>query len=363
MKRLILLCWACGILMGLRAETWVMEGKAPHQWPNDVVQSQPSEGTPPSWAREATQEKVRQFLRAEHPLAEKWQLMSWWLPRHPAGEGYESMVKLCTSMRRWEEAFFWMQRWAREEGGDWELWEQEKEFEPLRQQPQWPQMRRYLQACERIWQESDYSRVCVTWPAGYDGKERLRWVMGFHGFGSCPEDFQGEDFQRLSDAQRLAIIGVSGRRVLGRNSMMWTEDFAKDCAHVAKALAAVRERANLRREGGILVGFSQGGQLATELAAAWSNQVALCVAMSPGSRFPSELRQRLAKNASSLVHQRYFFSWISGEGSGPKQRVDDWWSSLQERGARCDVHVFPGKRHSWPPRYEDYFAVVWQLVE
>lgn len=363
MKRLLLFGWACGFLVGLRAETFLIEGKTPSQWPAAVVQIQPSEGKAPSWAREATEQKVRQFLRDDHTNEEKWQSMSWWLTGHPSGEGFVRMVKLCASLQRWQEAFYWMQRWAREEGGDWEEWEQEKEFEPLRQRPEWPRVREYVQTCDKVWQESDYSRLCVTWPTGYDGKEPLRWVIGLHGFGSWPEDFQGEDFQRLSDAQRLVVIGVSGRRVLGRNSMMWTEDFAKDSAHVAKALELVRGRAKLRREGGIVVGFSQGGQLAAEISAAWSERVAICVSMSPGSRFPSALRQSLSKNAPSLAHQRYFFSWISGEGASPKQRIDDWWGCLQERGARCDVHVFPGKRHSWPARYEDYFAVVWQLAE
>jgi predicted esterase len=357
----MILCGMLALPPCLWADAWVIEGQRPQQWPAEVVQHAPPQVTPPAWAAAATAAKVRAFLRADHPLAEKRAVMAWWLQDHPDAGDFQRMVQCCIDDEQWDEAFSWMQRWAREEGLEVAEWESSPAGERARSQAKWPAMRQFLQACEKVWQQSDFFRIRVTVPTGYDGQETFRWVLGLHGYGSQPEDFMGEDFQRLSDAQRLAIIGVSGRRALGRAAMMWTEDADKDMAHVEKALQQVRKRVKLRDDRGIVVGFSQGGQLAAELAAAWPRKISICVSMSPGSRYPSGLRQRLASHGASLAQQRYFFSWISGEGAGPKQRIDDWWGILRERGAHCQTHVFAGKQHRWPPHYEDYFAVIWQV--
>jgi hypothetical protein len=83
--------------------------------------------------------------------------------------------------------------------------------------------------------------------------------------------------------------------------------------------------------------------------------------MSPGSRYPSGLVDRL-KQQGSLAGQRYFFSWISAEGSGPQSRVQSWRPALEQKQAFVCQHEFPGKGHEWPRNYEDYFAITLQVL-
>jgi predicted esterase len=360
MKRLI--CFAM-LWQGVAvAKTIVIESPLPSEWPAVAVEVAAPVVVKQPWTKEEAPKKVRDFLAADYPAEKKIEMQAWWAGVAERPDFLLELAARCARAGQIDPSFYWMQRAAREDVCEAAEIEGDDDFAAVRKDGRWAKVREYLRTCEAKWQESSFHRSVLTLPEQYDGKSAIPVVIGLHGFGSLPEDFAGADFQRICDAQGIAFLGVSGRRPLGRHAFMWTESFEKDWQHVDEALTRVRAHVNPATGRLVAIGFSQGGQLAAEIAAAFPDRVRGCVSMSPGSRFASALGERLQQSTVSLRGQRYFFSWISGEGAGPRQRVDGWRPALEKKQALVHVYQFPGKGHEWPRSYEDYFAITLQVI-
>lgn len=313
------------------------------------------------WSQEQAAQKVRQFLAAKNSDHEKIEVMTWWAQRAERSDFLFDLAARCAKAGQRDAAIYWLQRAAREDVCDVADLSVDERFIDLKKDKRWTPLLEFLRACEARWQETSFYRDVLTLPERYDGKSEIPLVIGLHGYGSVPEDFTGADFQKICNEQNIAFLGVSGRRPLGRHAFMWTESFEKDREHVENAIMRSHQHLKIASKRMLVIGFSQGGQLAAELAAFQPQQYRGCLSMSPGSRYASGLIERL-RSQSSLVGQRYFFTWIQGEGSGPSERVQAWRPALEQKQAIVHEYAFPGKGHEWPRNYEDYFAITLQVL-
>jgi predicted esterase len=187
-------------------------------------------------------------------------------------------------------------------------------------------------------------------------------VLGLHGYGSWPEDFTGADHQKICDDLDVAFFSLSGTIPLGRNSFMWSARHEDDWSRIQKALKRVEGQVVVKPGQIMAVGFSMGGQLAVHLTAAYPQEMAGCLAMSPGSRYPGRLAEVLQTGAAKREGQSVFLSWISAEGAGIKARSQEQAAVLEKHGVSSYVHEFPGKGHHFPRAYADYYGVALQVI-
>ncbi len=343
-------------------KTMVFEAELPKSLPAapyDITAAAPKDI---GWSTAEASQKVRQFLAAKNSDAEKIEVLSWWAARKERPDFLFDLAARCAGVDQVDAAIHWLQRAAREDVCDVAELASDERFAAVKKDERWSKLLDFLRACEAQWQQTSFYRNVLTLPESYDGTSAIPLVIGLHGYGSLPEDFAGADFQKISDAQNIAFLSVSGRRPLGRNSFMWTESFEKDGKHIEAAIERAQSHLKVAKGRMVAIGFSQGGQLAAEITAAYPQHYRGCVSMSPGSRFLDGLVGRLEKVPISLAGQQYFFSWISGEGSGPKQRVQTWCPVLEQQNATVYQYEFPGKGHNFPRNYEDYFSITLQVL-
>jgi len=88
-------------------------------------------------------------------------------------------------------------------------------------------------------------------------------------------------FQSLAEQMQAAFIGVSGTLCRGRSAYIWSEDPARDLAHVEGALGSQAEQVTLADGRIILFGLSQGAAIAAELAARRPDRYAGAILISP----------------------------------------------------------------------------------
>jgi predicted esterase len=343
------------------AKTIVIEAKLPQTLPQALYDIAAPRVKNTGWSQQEAPTKVRQFLAGKEADTEKIEVLSWWAAQAARPDFFFDLAARCARAEQKDHAIYWLQRAAREDVCDTGELAADERFACLKSDHRWPKILDFLRACEAHWQTTAFYRDVLTLPDSYDGKSPIPLVIGLHGYGSMPEDFAGADFQKICDTQNIAFLGVSGRRPLGRHAFMWTESFEKDLQHVEQAILRCRSSMQIAPGRSAAVGFSQGGQLAAEITASQPKQYRGCLSMSPGSRYPSGLIERL-RLERSLSGQRYFFTWISGEGAGPKVRVQNWRSALSEKQAIVHEYEFPGKGHEWPKNYEDYFAITLQVL-
>ena len=259
-------------------------------------------------------------------------------------------------------AFYWLQRAACEDECSMTDALTANAFVDLRNDPRWEKMKSFLKEAAKAWQEATFHRDVLTLPTGYDRKKEIPLILGLHGYGALPEDFSGEDHQKICDDLNVAFLSVSGSIPLGRNSFMWSAKFEDDWERILQAMKKFEPNIKVRPGNMITVGFSQGGQLAGDLCAAYPEHFRGCIVMSPGSRSSSRLGDALKFGNGHAAGQSYFFSWISGEGDGPKTRSRDNKKLLDAEGATVYLHEFPGKGHSFPNCYADYYSIAIQVI-
>lgn len=296
-------------------------------------------------------EAVKSKRTAEVVMARNWLAMH----RAKDGDFYEAAV----ANARWgkeEVALRFLVEAARREDFSVSDFLGEAHFSSLLQHPRWPDVRKDLEACAAMWKASGYARAILTLPKNHHKGSEIRIVVGLHGYGSMPEDFVGDDFQRICDEQQVAFLAVSGRGVMTRNSFEWTSDVNADVAHIFSQMEAVKEHAKEKSGQTVVMGFSQGGQMALQLLAMHRERIRGIVAMSPGSRNPSQMRAAIADSRSEkLAGKSVMISWIKGEGSRMASRCQSDAAWLRGHGANAATREFPGEDHRWPEGYEAYF--------
>ena len=140
----------------------------------------------------------------------------------------------------------------------------------------------------------------------------------------------------------------------------WSEDIARDRAHVYGALEAVAEHVRPQLGAVLAAGFSQGGQLALELAARDPELFAGAVALCPGGRSGMQLTQIAEPPDLSSGTYLVISGALEGERGRALADADARW--FEGAGGHVVRHTYPGLGHSFPPSYYDSLAMWIQFL-
>lgn len=275
-------------------------------------------------------------------------------------QGKRELVAWCVQAKDVDSAIYWLQRAALEDHLD-EVWT-DPLLQPLRQDKRWAQLEPFLKESEKAWKESSYTRTLLVLPAGHKPGTPLPMLLTLHGMGSSPEDFAaGEAFQLLANELQVAVLAVSATNSLGMNSFVWTERFEEDWKHISGALESVK--AKVTPKGKLVVmGFSQGGQLAAELAASHPDKFAGAIVLSPGYAAKKHLPEAIVQGGAALATQKFIVAYNDHEHPGTVETGKTMVKLLNEAGATVLNHAFNADAHAAPVAFDEHMSIWLQFI-
>lgn len=291
------------------------------------------------------------YFLSEGDWSEAARCLAWAVSRG-ADERYNLACVLARD-NQVEPAFYWLQKAAAEEGVDADWATRDPDLARLRSDPRWSKVRPFLYAYNEYYAKQDLLRVSCVVPEGYDPARPIVTVVGLHGLGG-DEAFVNEHYQALSNRLGLAFVGVSGTRPLGPRSCSWSEDRELDHRQVQRGLDSLKEKLTPAQGTILLFGFSQGGQMAFELAAAYPEVYAGALSLSPGLRDDWELSGLTASPGNK--HQRFIL--VAGAEEHPDTLAcargnADW---AKRAGAPVKLKLYPKvSQHAFPPDFLEAF--------
>ncbi|HEX2747119.1 MAG TPA: alpha/beta hydrolase-fold protein [Verrucomicrobiales bacterium] len=303
-----------------------------------------------------------QAMEAEN-TDDAYAFLFWSLRRAPRGGEMQALARLSITRNKTDDAYYWLQRAIVEDQFDPDDTGADPAFKPVRTDERYAKLKAFSLAAREVWKKSGYHREMVTTPKGYKPGTPVPVFIALHGLGSQPEDFgrSGEP-QDLADELGAAIVSISATEPWGKNSFSWKEDFEADWTHIQKSLERVKDKVTPQPGRCIAAGFSQGGQLAAELAAAHPDFFAGAIVMSPGYRGKRRLEDALKAGGAKTAVQLYFITWITEEDKTTVAAAKEDEKILTAARARVISHGFPGDSHSFPPDQMDHFAIWAKLI-
>ena len=182
---------------------------------------------------------------------------------------------------RVDESIYWLQEAGLKEGVNVEWSQEDSDLENLRDDPRWDRVLSFLKQCGRYWAASDTDDHQLVLPANYDGQP-IPVMVWLHGMGDRAESYVFEELQPIADEHRVAFVSVSGTVVNGPTSFSWADSMQKNEQRIDAALAKFADKLKAKEGQIALGGFSQGGQVAGELAAKRPERYSGALIMSPG---------------------------------------------------------------------------------
>jgi predicted esterase len=272
----------------------------------------------------------------------------WVVDRYKSGQ-YDLACYLARTGKT-DAAFYWLQVCALEEGLDSARAQHDEDLVALHRDARWPRVRQYLTACNSYFAAKPRPRTLLVLPNLYKKGTAIPAVVWLHGLGTHPGGFVNEGCQAYADLLNIAIVGVSGTVARGPRVYVWSEDPEQDARRVRDALAEVKDRVTIKPGHVITMGFSQGGQMALEIAVRYPEEYAGAIVMSPGAQAHVQQVQ-----PSPLLAGRGFVL-VCGANEHPgnvKLTADDaaW---LSAANARVKHTPYPGMTaHSFPPDFDE----------
>jgi predicted esterase len=254
-----------------------------------------------------------------------------------------------------EAAFYWLQEAALKEGVDASWAGQDSDLESLRGDSRWARVDSFLKACNAYWAVSGQQQVTVVLPKDYKVGTPIGVAVGMHGLGADPEGFVNEAYQGYADELNMAIIGVSGTVPRGPKSFVWAEDAAKDAERIRRALKEISDRVTVGSGKVVTFGFSQGAQMAFEVAFRYPAEFRGALVMSPGTT----KRVNLGGFSPAPANQSQGFVCTCGAeempGNVANTRAD---ADLAKRaGSRVELKLYEGvQQHAFPADFREKFV-------
>jgi predicted esterase len=279
-------------------------------------------------------------------------IAQYWYVRK-ANEGRYDLACYLSRAGQADAAFYWLQLAAIEEGLDTREVEHDPDLETLYKDARWPKMLGYIKECRTYFETAPITRTVLIVPKGYDKTKPITAIVWLHGYLSGPDDFVNAEAQRYADTLNVALIGISATKSRGPRSFMWAVDVEKDYARVRAGLAEVSDRVTVEKGKLIALGFSQGGQLAVEVAVRHPDEFAGAIAFSAGSR-----SQLAGVTPAESLKQRGFVLCVNGKenpGTVALTKNDADW--LAAAGAKLIHKVYPDvAEHTFPEDFDERFG-------
>jgi len=250
-----------------------------------------------------------------------------------------------------DEAFYWLQQASLTEGVDAQHASTDSDLQTLRRDPRYTEVAKFLRQCSAYWSHSDKKQTLVYLPQGFDKSKPSPVVITLHGRGSRPDHFFGAATQEMANENKLPFICVSGTKPTGPKSFVWSDSARENANRIDAAIKEVEDRIKIAPGRIIAIGFSEGAQVALEVAARDPDRFAGAIGMSPGADF--HLNQ--VQPAPALKTRRFVVT-IGGKehpGNVALARQDRDW--FQKAGVQVQHITFPGVGHMLPRDFDERF--------
>lgn len=288
------------------------------------------------------------YHRADYPAAAtagQWAIQK-------GGDGRYDLACCLALSGRAEEAFYFLQEAARLEGVDPVHAGRDPDLDVLRTDSRWKVVAAYLEDMGRHWAEKELIQTTLVLPHDYKREQPIAVVVGLHGLGGN-ERFVDQQYQALANQLGVAFVGLNGTVTLGPKAFRWSEDLARDQTHLQKALDSLKTRFTPAPGQMLLFGFSQGAEIAWELAAAHPESYRGALAFSAGLQVDHPLPQAVAANAV----QHFVFTAGAGENPETLRHTRQGAEWCEKARARVKLKIYPGMHtHSFPPDFATQFG-------
>ncbi|MDD7986802.1 hypothetical protein PQO01_17770 [Lentisphaera marina] len=245
-----------------------------------------------------------------------------------------------------DAAVYYLQKAAISEGVYYSFALEDRQLIPVMNSKYWDKLRPWLKSCSDVWTKSSHCRILSIVPN--EGRSKAI-LIGFHGYGSKPEDFASSDDQDFANKHQVTFIGISASIPFERDSFMWSENIAKDYTHIKRLLKTKGLDLNKEKRPVILIGFSQGAQLSTELLARHPKLFHGIITLCPGSKNGSQLNQ--IKTTPKLKGKKAIIICGADEHAGNLALSKANYTWLRNQGAQVRYSKINGMGHSFPPNY------------
>jgi predicted esterase len=256
-------------------------------------------------------------------------------------------------MNKTDDAFYWLQHAAAEEGVDTRHAGRDPDLESLRKDPRWEKVVQYLEDCNKYFESATPPRTVVILPKGYQKGTPIGAVLWLHGYGSNPDDFVNAGAQAYADQLNMALVGCSATLAKGPKSFVWSNDIEADVKRIQAALAEAADRVTIAKGRIVTLGFSQGGQVGVDVAIRFPEDYAGTIALSPGG-----MPHLHEVTPSPLLAKRGFVVSVNGgERPGNVQLAADNAAWLRDAKAQVIHKVYPDvASHSFPEDFDERFG-------
>ena len=306
---------------------------------------------------------LQSFARREAEkgnLSEAANLQHWAVLK--SGKHQYNLACFLALANRKEDAFYWLQMAAKDEGVDAAWAEEDGDLVSLQSDERWPQVRRFLRQYEKYWASKQIVHPVLLLPKDYDGKTPLTTIVCLHGLGSNPENIASEAMQPFADELQIAIVGINGTVPRGKTTFVWSEDPEADHQQVVRSLDSLAGKFVPAPGKVIAIGFSQGAQAGLEAAVRHPEYYAGAIVISPGNRTGSGLAQ--VQPSPELAKRAFVFVVGAQEhpGNVALTAQDAQWA----RNAKAHVvhRPTPGQsQHSFPADFNERFPEWVRMIE
>jgi len=245
-----------------------------------------------------------------------------------------------------DEAFYWLQEAAAKDGVQTAWAERDSDLSSLRRDPRWPEVRTYLQKSQEYWATAAKPVTLIHLPENYDGQKPLPTLIWLHGTFTSPNFTEGSASDLPLAAKRMgwAIIAVSGTIPFGPAKFSWSEDPDRDYRRVVDAIKEVSGRFKPQNDMIIPIGFSQGGQVAIEIAARHPETFAGAIAFAPATSAGIQLTK--VKPDPELKKRGFFIECGALDSRLRNAKANIAW--LRSTGAQVATKQYASLGHTPP---------------
>ena len=270
----------------------------------------------------------------------------YWACQKDPNDGMYDLACYYSLNKQVNEAVYCLQQAAVKEGVKYDWAMDDRDLIPVMNSKHWDKLRPWLKDCEDKWASSKFYQTAIIRPKS---KSKIL-LIGFHGYGSKPSDFaETAEDQAFADKFGATIVSVSASKPWGKNSFSWTEDIDYDYAHVDRVLKVNGIDLKKTEQKVILIGFSQGAQLSTEIMARHAKSIAGIIALCPGGKKDSQLG--LVNPVPDLAEKKAVVICGADEHEGNLRRAKENTAWLNNRGAKVFYKKYKDMGHQFPETY------------